>query len=200
MASDCRNTSSIRKSRNFCLTNAKGPNILPPDGSEGHARRCARRARCGLRGIGTACATARGHRRRRLHRRGARTVRAARRRPARRRRHVVARAVARGSRARLGAERAYAAPTRSSTADDVDVVHICSPNATHAPLATLALEAGKHVVCEKPLATPRREADALVARRARSGRVATVPFVYRFHPVVREARARVAPARSARSA
>ena len=77
------------------------------------------------------------------------------------------------------------------TADDVDVVHICSPNATHAPLATLALEAGKHVICEKPLATASAEADALVASAEQSGRVATVPFVYRFHPVVREARARV---------
>ncbi len=92
---------------------------------------------------------------------------------------------------RLGAERAYATAEALVTADDVDVVHICSPNATHAPLATLALEAGKHVICEKPLATASADADALVASAERSGRVATVPFVYRFHPVVREARARV---------
>ena len=92
---------------------------------------------------------------------------------------------------RLGAERAYSSAEALVTADDVDVVHICSPNATHAPLAALALEAGKHVVCEKPLATASAQADALVAGAARAGRVATVPFVYRFHPVVREARARV---------
>ena len=92
---------------------------------------------------------------------------------------------------RLGAERAYNSAEALATADDVDVVHICSPNATHAPLATLALEAGKHVICEKPLATASAQADALVAAAGRSGRVATVPFVYRFHPVVREARARV---------
>ena len=92
---------------------------------------------------------------------------------------------------RLGAERAYDSAEALVTAEDVDVVHICSPNATHAPLATLALEAGKHVICEKPLATASAEADALVASAEKSGRVATVPFVYRFHPVVREARARV---------
>ena len=37
-------------------------------------------------------------------------------------------------------------------ADDIDVVHICTPNHLHEPLALGALAAGKHVVCEKPLA------------------------------------------------
>ena len=94
--------------------------------------------------------------------------------------------------ARLGAERAYATPHDLVAADDVDVVHICSPNATHAELATRALEHGKHVVCEKPLAVSTEEADGARRRaRAAAGRIGTVPFVYRFHPVVREARARV---------
>jgi predicted dehydrogenase len=93
--------------------------------------------------------------------------------------------------ARLGAERAYASPADLVASDDVEVVHICSPNATHAELATRALEHGKHVVCEKPLAVSSGEADGLVRALASSGRVGTVPFVYRFHPVVREARARV---------
>jgi predicted dehydrogenase len=93
---------------------------------------------------------------------------------------------------RLGAERAYATPHDLVAADDVDVVHICSPNATHAELATRALEHGKHDVCEKPLAVSTEEAEALVAGlHAAGGRIGTVPFVYRFHPVVREARARV---------
>jgi predicted dehydrogenase len=93
---------------------------------------------------------------------------------------------------RLGAERAFATPQDLVAADDVDVVHICSPNATHAELATRALEHGKHVVCEKPLAVSTEEADGLVAALgSAAGRVGTVPFVYRFHPVVREARARV---------
>ena len=75
-------------------------------------------------------------------------------------------------------------------ADDVDVVHVCTPNATHAAIAAAALGAGKHVVCEKPLATSLALADDLTT--AASGRVATVPFVYRFYPTVRAARARVA--------
>jgi predicted dehydrogenase len=78
------------------------------------------------------------------------------------------------------------------TADDVDVVHLCTPNHLHAPLAELALRAGKHVVCEKPLATCAADAARLVALAAETGRVAAVPFVYRYHGTVREARARVA--------
>ncbi|MDT0141615.1 Gfo/Idh/MocA family oxidoreductase [Microbacterium sp. PRC9] len=80
-------------------------------------------------------------------------------------------------------------------ASDVDVVHICTPNATHAVLAEAALAAGKHVVCEKPLATSVSDARALARHAAATGSVAAVPFVYRYHPMVREARARVASGR-----
>ena len=92
---------------------------------------------------------------------------------------------------RLGAEEAYATPELLATAEDIDVLHICTPNHLHAGLAALALEHGKHVVCEKPLAIGSAQAEELIAAAQASGRVATVPFVYRFHPVVREARARV---------
>jgi len=78
--------------------------------------------------------------------------------------------------------------------DDIDVVHICTPNDTHLALTELALAAGKHVICEKPLATDLasalRLADAANSAAAR-GLVTSVPFVYRYYPVVREARARV---------
>lgn len=73
----------------------------------------------------------------------------------------------------------------------IDVVHICTPNATHQPLASAAILAGKHVICEKPLATDGALAAALAAGAAKRGVIATVPFVYRFHPMVREARARI---------
>ncbi|SFK19657.1 Gfo/Idh/MocA family protein [Amycolatopsis sacchari] len=73
---------------------------------------------------------------------------------------------------------------------DVDVVHICSPNGTHHDYAIAALEAGKHVVCEKPLGMSVAEAERMADKARESGLVATVPFVYRFHPVVREIRAR----------
>ena len=75
---------------------------------------------------------------------------------------------------------------------EVQVVHVCTPNHLHRAMAQAALEAGKHVICEKPLATTLQDAEALSALAASTGLVATVPFVYRYHPVVREARARIA--------
>jgi predicted dehydrogenase len=92
---------------------------------------------------------------------------------------------------RLGAERAYDSAEALVEAPDVDVVHICTPNHLHAPLAHAALAAGKHVVCEKPLATTADEARALHDAAAAAGRQAAVPFVYRYYPTVREARERV---------
>jgi len=74
---------------------------------------------------------------------------------------------------------------------DLDVIHICTPNHLHHEQALAVIEAGKHVVCEKPLATSESAARQLVAAAAAAGLVATVPFIYRFYPSVREARARV---------
>jgi predicted dehydrogenase len=99
---------------------------------------------------------------------------------------------AREAAARLGAERAFDSPEELAVADGVDVVHVCTPNDLHAPLAEAALRAGKHVVCEKPLATTAAEAERLVDAAQDAARVATVPFVYRYNPIVFEARARVA--------
>jgi predicted dehydrogenase len=93
--------------------------------------------------------------------------------------------------ARLGAERAFATPEELVTAPDVDVVHVCAPNHLHVPLAEAALAAGKHVVCEKPLALDAAGAERLAEAAASAGRVAAVPFVYRYYPTVREARERV---------
>ena len=93
--------------------------------------------------------------------------------------------------ARLGAP-AYDDAEELVTAPDVDVVHLCTPNHLHAPLAKSALAAGKHVVCEKPLALDAREAAVLAEAADASGLVATVPFVYRYHPTALEARARIA--------
>src|SRR5262249_28006836 len=91
--------------------------------------------------------------------------------------------------ARLGAARA--ARTRGELIDspDIDVVHVCTPNGTHRVLAAAALAAGKHVICEKPLATTRDDAAMLAGLARRSAAVTAVPFVYRYYPTVREARA-----------
>jgi predicted dehydrogenase len=71
-----------------------------------------------------------------------------------------------------------------------DIVHVCSPNAAHAAQAEFALRAGAAVICEKPLGVDSAEAHRLADLADELGRVATVPFVYRFHPLVREIRAR----------
>jgi predicted dehydrogenase len=73
---------------------------------------------------------------------------------------------------------------------DVDVVHICTPNHLHAELAERALSAGKHVICEKPLSTDVASSRRLADLAGRVGKVAAVPFVYRFYPTVRDARQR----------
>jgi len=93
---------------------------------------------------------------------------------------------------RLCAEDAFDHAEAMATSPDVDVVHVCTPNHLHAELTEAALAAGKHVVCEKPLAVDAGDARRLAGAAAAAGRVATVPFVYRFYPLVREARARVA--------
>jgi len=93
--------------------------------------------------------------------------------------------------AALGAERAFASAEELVEAPDVDVVHICTPNHLHRPLAEAALAAGKHVICEKPLAVDDRGAEEMLDAARAAGRVTAVPFVYRYYPTVREARERV---------
>ena len=93
--------------------------------------------------------------------------------------------------AELGADRAFDSAEDLVRDPDVDVVHICTPNHLHVPLAEAALAAGKHVICEKPLA-PRRERRKTPRRpRRRNGIARRCPFVYRYYPTVREARERV---------
>jgi predicted dehydrogenase len=92
---------------------------------------------------------------------------------------------------RLLAVRAAPSAEELVEADDVDVVHICTPNHLHAPLAERAMAAGKHVICEKPLSTDVAGARRLADLAGASPVVAAVPFVYRFYPTVRDARGRV---------
>ncbi|MCS7070894.1 MAG: Gfo/Idh/MocA family oxidoreductase [Anaerolinea sp.] len=61
-----------------------------------------------------------------------------------------------------------------------DLIHICTPPATHAPLARVALEAGAHVLCEKPLCASLAELDALEALETASGRTLSTVFQWRF--------------------
>ena len=89
-----------------------------------------------------------------------------------------------------GVERAYA-DLDEVAASGVDAVHICTPNASHVPYAVQLMEAGKHVLCEKPLGISLDDAKHAAAVAERTGMVNTMPFAYRFHPMVREMRARV---------
>lgn len=74
---------------------------------------------------------------------------------------------------------------------EVDVVHITSPNRHHHPQALAALAAGKHVVCEKPLAMNTRETAEIVAAARQSGKVCAVNYNVRFYPAVLQMRALV---------
>jgi predicted dehydrogenase len=73
----------------------------------------------------------------------------------------------------------------------VDVVHLATPNHLHFEQARAALEAGKHVVCEKPLAVSSEQSRELLGLAERSGLVHCTNFNLRFYPLVQEARERV---------
>lgn len=65
---------------------------------------------------------------------------------------------------------------------DVDVVFIGTPNVFHAPIAIAALEAGKHVLCEKPISVSSADAENMIAASKRADRVLSVNQHMRFHP------------------
>ncbi len=75
---------------------------------------------------------------------------------------------------------------------DIDAIHIASPNHAHADQVRICLDAGTHVVCEKPLAVSSQDTADLVARASRAGLVNAVCFNIRFYPNCHQARAMVA--------
>jgi predicted dehydrogenase len=82
--------------------------------------------------------------------------------------------------------------------DDIDLIDICSPGSSHAEIAIAALNAGKHVLCEKPLANTVAEAELMAEAAevaARSGVYAMVGFSYRRVPAITFARDLVAQGR-----
>jgi predicted dehydrogenase len=82
--------------------------------------------------------------------------------------------------------------------DDVELVDVCTPGSSHAEISIAALEAGKHVLCEKPLANTLQEAQAMAeaASRAAAGGVrAMVGFNFRRVPAVALARELIAAGR-----
>ena len=88
----------------------------------------------------------------------------------------------------LGLPKAYADLDEVLTDPDVQAVHLAVPNVLHYPFAKRALEAGKHVMCEKPLAMDSRQSAELVELAKRSQRAAGVCYNLRFYPLNLEAR------------
>ena len=75
------------------------------------------------------------------------------------------------------------------------MIVVCTPHPSHRQLTIESLEAGAHVLCEKPLAVEAREADAMIAAADRLGRLLGVCFQQRFRPVIAAAHALVAEGR-----
>ena len=83
----------------------------------------------------------------------------------------------------LGIPRAYADLPDLLADPDIDVVHVTSPNELHHPQAKAILAAGRHIVCEKPLAMTSAESAELVALAKASGLVNAVNFNIRWYPL-----------------
>jgi predicted dehydrogenase len=78
-----------------------------------------------------------------------------------------------------------------ATDSDIDAVVVATPNALHAPQSIACLEAGKHVLVEKPMATSVAECDAMIAAAGASGASLMVAHCWRFHPEVQAMRAKI---------
>lgn len=66
--------------------------------------------------------------------------------------------------------------------ETIDVVHICTPNSSHCPITIASLEAGKHVMCEKPMAINFNEAKKMTETSRKTGRLLTIGYQYRCMP------------------
>jgi predicted dehydrogenase len=94
---------------------------------------------------------------------------------------------AKGAAAKLGIARAYGSYEELLADPAIEAVYNPLPNELHVPWTMRALEAGKHVLCEKPIALDAAEAQTLLAARARSGKLVAEAFMVRFHPQWRRA-------------
>ena len=103
------------------------------------------------------------------------------------------RALASGLAMRLAPERCYGdyadmARREAQRSDGIDVVVVVTPNHLHFPVAKAFLEAGIHVICDKPLTTRLDHADELLALAQRTGLLFMVTHTYSGYPLVRHAR------------
>ena len=80
----------------------------------------------------------------------------------------------------LGIQKLVTDPAELFRDPDIDIIDICTPNNYHAPLAIAAMKAGKHVICEKPLAPNPGLIKKMIAARDRSGRMLMTAQHFRF--------------------
>ena len=81
------------------------------------------------------------------------------------------------------------AETEAKRSDGIEAVAIVTPNDSHADIATIFLNHGIHVICDKPLAVSVEQARMLGAAAAKSGKILAVTYNYRGYPLIRQARA-----------
>ncbi|MEN4011089.1 MAG: Gfo/Idh/MocA family oxidoreductase [Bellilinea sp.] len=93
--------------------------------------------------------------------------------------------------AEMGIPRQYGSLEEMLADEDINVVHLATPNYLHFPHAKAAMLAGKHVICEKPLAMNTQESTELVRLAKETGRVNAVNFNIRMYPLVQQARSLV---------
>ncbi len=79
-----------------------------------------------------------------------------------------------------GIARLFTSAQEMCALPELDAVSVCTWNSAHAPCAIVALEAGKHVLCEKPMATHAAQAQAMLDAAERSGKILAMGFVRRF--------------------
>ena len=91
----------------------------------------------------------------------------------------------------LGIKKAYPDFKAMISDPEISVVHLATPNFLHFPQAQAALMAGKHVICEKPLAMNSRESSELVKLAAEKKLVNAINFNLRFYPIAHHARSLV---------
>ncbi|OIJ22285.1 dehydrogenase [Anaerobacillus alkalidiazotrophicus] len=72
--------------------------------------------------------------------------------------------------------------------EDIDAVSVCTPNYLHAPISIAALNAGKHVLCEKPMATSKEDAEEMIQAAEASGKKLMIAHNQRFVPAHQKAR------------
>ena len=95
---------------------------------------------------------------------------------------------ARSVAAEFNVPQAYADYHELIARPDIDIISVCLPNAFHAPATIAALEAGKHVLCEKPIAIHTVDAEQMIAAARKSGKLLSVNQHMRFDPTAQAMR------------